>query len=111
MSIFGFTLQSNAAHVFSGISECALALFLFFYGYDQFVGEFSQGIARAMAAEVTRNDISQAQIGAMGVLGYVLYLLLRPFRALWIFDPNPGLAPWAVLPRPFRAGNGFRDRN
>jgi hypothetical protein len=32
-------------------------------------------------------------------------------RALWIFDPNPELAPWAVLPRPFRAGNGFRDRN
>jgi hypothetical protein len=66
--------QSNAAHVFSGISECALALLLFFYGYDQFVGEFSQGIARAMAAEVTRNDITQAQISAMGVLGFVLYL-------------------------------------
>jgi hypothetical protein len=67
--------QSNAAHVFSGISECALALFVFFYGYDRFVGEFSQGIARAMAAEVTRNDITQAQIGGMGVLGFVLYLL------------------------------------
>jgi hypothetical protein len=67
--------QSNAAHVFSGISECALALLLFFYGYDRFVGEFSQGIARAMAVEVTRNDITQAQIGEMGVLGFVLYLL------------------------------------
>jgi hypothetical protein len=72
-SFSGF--QSNAAHVFSGISECALALFLFVYGYDQFVGEFSKGIARAMAAEVTRNDITQAQISEMGVIGYVLYLL------------------------------------
>jgi hypothetical protein len=102
----------------------------------------------------------------------VIDLLLRPFRALWIFDPNPGLAPisakisqmfcsdenieyrtaeyrtaevkkhleirhslfdirhfsginhsflfylsayglapWAVLSGPFRAGNEFRDRN
>jgi len=41
----------------------------------------------------------------------VIDLLLRPFRALWICDPNPGLAPWAVLRRPSRAGNEFRDRN
>ena len=37
--------------------------------------------------------------------------LPRPFRANGISSPNPGLAPWALLPRPFGAGNDFRDRN
>jgi hypothetical protein len=67
--------QSNAAHVFSGISECALALIIFVYGYDQFVDGFSLEASRAMAAGAFQNGITEAQFCGMGVLGYVLYLL------------------------------------
>jgi hypothetical protein len=67
--------QSNAAHVFSGITELALALILFVNGYDRFVGGFSLEVSRAVAAGGAPNGISEAQIGGLGVLGFLLYLL------------------------------------
>jgi hypothetical protein len=67
--------ESDAAHVFSGMLECALALFLFVYGYNRFVEGFSQGIATAIATGGAQNGISEAQLRSMGVLGFVFYLL------------------------------------
>lgn len=67
--------QSNAAHVFSGIAECALALAMFVHGYDQFVGGFSLETSRALAAGGAQVSISEAQMSGMGVLGFVLYLV------------------------------------
>jgi hypothetical protein len=67
--------ESNIAHVFSGILECALALSLFVYGYTRFVEGFSHGIATAVATGGAQNGISEAQLRSMGVLGFVFYLL------------------------------------
>jgi len=67
--------QSTVAHVLSGILESALALVLFVYGYDHFVGGFSLATSSAIAELPASIHVSEAQMRGMGVLGFVLYLL------------------------------------
>jgi hypothetical protein len=67
--------QSNAAHVLSGISESILALVLFIYGYNHFVGGFSLETSSVIAERPDSILVSEAQMRGMGVLGFVLYLL------------------------------------
>ncbi len=67
--------QSNAAHIISGLSECALALALFVYGYDQFMGGFSTDVSRAVAAGGAPGGLSEAEFRGMGVFGFAIYLL------------------------------------
>lgn len=67
--------QSNAAHILSGISESVLALVLFIYGYNHFVGGFSLETSSAITELPDSIPVSEAQMRGMGVLGFVLYLL------------------------------------
>jgi hypothetical protein len=69
-----FVLQSNFAHVVSGIAECVLGLFLFVYGYNNFVGGLSTAVVHAIAGE-TAHLLSEADMGRMGVYSYILYLM------------------------------------
>jgi len=66
-------LQSNFAHVVSGIAECVLGLFLFVCGYDYFVGGISTSAAHALAEE-TAHSLSDSDLRSMGVYAYILYL-------------------------------------
>ena len=68
--------QSNIAHFFSGLSECAFSLALFAYGYHQFVGGIILGESHALAEKSSEIVISEAQMRGMGVLGFILYLIL-----------------------------------
>jgi hypothetical protein len=70
-----FTIfKSHIAHVLSGIAECGLALFLFVYGYDNFVGGISASSAHALAGKTTQ-PLSESDLRGMGVYAYILYLM------------------------------------
>jgi hypothetical protein len=64
--------QSDAAHFFSGITECVFALALFVFSYDQVIGKLSLGVSRAMAAG---GGIAEGQMRGIGLLGHILSLL------------------------------------
>jgi len=66
--------QSNFAHIVSGIAECVLGLFLFVYGYHNFVSEIGAGAAYALARE-TAQSFSESDLRRMGVYAYLLYLM------------------------------------
>lgn len=67
-------LNTHFAHVVSGIAECILALMLFVYGYDNFVGGISVSAAHALAGKTTQ-PISESDLRGMGVYAYILYLM------------------------------------
>jgi hypothetical protein len=67
-------LTSLLAHILSGIAECGLALFLFVYGYDNFVGGISDSAAHALAVK-TAQFLSESELRGMGVYAYILYLM------------------------------------
>jgi hypothetical protein len=70
-----FTLfNHHLAHILSGIVECILALALFVYGYDNFVGGLSARAAHALA-DGTAQSISESELRRMGVYAYILYLM------------------------------------
>jgi hypothetical protein len=67
-------LNTHFAHVVSGIAECGLALFLFVYGYDNFVGGISTSATHAIAGK-TAQSLSESDLRGMGVYAYILYLI------------------------------------
>jgi hypothetical protein len=67
-------LNTHFAHVVSGIAECILALMLFVYGYDNFVGGINTSAAHALAGKTTQS-LSESDLRGIGVYAYILYLM------------------------------------
>lgn len=65
--------RSVAAHVVSGFAETLVAVVLFGVGYLSFVGEFSAAFGFAFITNVPNPTTSD--LGRIGILGFVSYLL------------------------------------
>jgi len=66
-------VRSVAAHVTSGVAETLVAVLLFGLGYLSFVGEFSAAFGLAFVTSVPNPTTSD--LGRVGILGFVSYLL------------------------------------
>jgi len=65
--------RSTTAHVCSGVVEAAAAVFLFGAGYLSFVGAFSANFGFTFINSIPNPTTSD--LGRMGILGFVSYLL------------------------------------
>jgi hypothetical protein len=82
------SLSSPAAHVASGVAETAVALLLFGAGFLAFVGGFSAAYDVAFVTQ--KPNPTTGDLGRLGILGFVSYLL-TPWAMATLFCVVEGI--------------------